>query len=139
MSGQALNPPPAAAEEAWLIYDGNCPFCSAYVKYFRVRESVGTFHLVDAREGGPLVEEVRHAGFDLDEGMVLKLGGRLYHGADCIHVLALLSSPSTGFNRINAFIFRSETRARWLYPVLRCGRNVTLRLLRRKRLAAGPI
>ena len=42
--------------EAWLVYDGDCPFCSAYVRFVRLRDAVGTVHLVDAREGGPVVD-----------------------------------------------------------------------------------
>jgi predicted DCC family thiol-disulfide oxidoreductase YuxK len=127
--------------EAWIVYDGQCPFCSRYVQLVRLRESLGRVQLVDARKGGPEVDEVRQAGLDLDEGMVLKLDGRLYHGAECIHMLALLSTPSSWFNRVNAAMFRSQTASRVLYPVLRTGRNAVLRLLGRSKLdlqASGP-
>jgi predicted DCC family thiol-disulfide oxidoreductase YuxK len=122
-----------AGQDAWLIYDGDCPFCSRYVQYMRVREAVN-LRLVNAREGGPRVDEIRRAGLDLDGGMVLKLGDRFYHGADCIHVLALLATPSDVFNRLNAAIFRSERLSRLLYPVLRAGRNTVLWLLGRRKL-----
>lgn len=130
----------AAAGQAWLVYDGECPFCSAYVRYVRVRESVGRLHLVDARQPHPMAEEARALGLDLDQGMALKLGDRYYHGADCINVLALLSTGSGPFNRLNSAIFRSPTASRLLYPVLRAGRNLALRLLGRDSLAAsGPL
>ena len=122
------------ASETWIVYDGQCPFCSRYVQLVRLRETLGQVQLVDARKGGPQVAEVRQAGLDLDEGMVLKLDGRLYHGADCINMLALLSTPSSGFNRLNAALFRSRTASRLLYPVLRTGRNAVLRLLGRSKL-----
>jgi predicted DCC family thiol-disulfide oxidoreductase YuxK len=121
---------------AWLVYDGDCPFCSRYVQYLRLRRAAGPVKLVNAREGGPLVDELMRAGLDLDEGMVLKLGGRYYHGADCIHALALLSSGSGLFNRINARVFRSPQLSRVLYPVLRAGRNTVLRLLGRTKIAS---
>jgi predicted DCC family thiol-disulfide oxidoreductase YuxK len=122
-----------AGQDAWLIYDGDCPFCSRYVQYVRVRKALN-LRLVNAREGGPWVEEIRRAGLDLDGGMVLKLGDRFYHGADCIHALALLATPSNVFNRLNAAIFRSERLSRLLYPVLRTGRNTVLWLLGRRKL-----
>ncbi len=121
-------------EETLLIYDGECPFCSEYVKLVRLRESIGPVVLVNARKDEPIVKEVIEAGFDLDEGMVLKYRGKLYHGADCIHMLALLSSPFGLFNRINHLIFKSEQLSRTLYPLLRSGRNLLLRLLRRKKI-----
>ena len=127
----------STATEAWLVYDGDCPFCSTYVKYLRVRDSLGHLHLVNAREGGPIVDELVQAKIDLNQGMVLKLNDRYYHGADCINVLACLSTPSDFFNRINSTIFRSPTLARWLYPVLRAGRNTVLRLLGRTKIKVG--
>ena len=120
--------------EAWIVYDGQCPFCSRYVQLVRLRETLGRVRLIDARKGGPEVQEVRQAGLDLDDGMVLKLDGRLYHGAECINMLALLSTPSSGFNRLNAALFRSPTASRLLYPVLRAGRNAVLRLLGRGKI-----
>jgi predicted DCC family thiol-disulfide oxidoreductase YuxK len=120
--------------DTWIVYDGQCPFCSRYVQLVRLRETLGQVKLVDARKGGPQVEEVRRAGLDLDEGMVLKLDGRLYHGAECIHMLALLSTGSSWFNRINAAMFRSRAASRLLYPVLRTGRNAVLRVLGRSKL-----
>jgi len=133
---------------AVLVYDGECPVCSAYVRYVRIRESVGEVVLVDARHGGEggetdpkkaalgkyWLERIRAASLDLNEGMVLIYGGRLYHGADCVHMLALLSSASGPFNRFNALLFKSPAAARVLYPVMRSGRNLLLRLLGRKRI-----
>lgn len=119
---------------AWIVYDGQCPFCSRYVRLVRLRDSLGRVELVDAREGGAVVDEVRAAGADLDQGMVLKMDGRLYHGDDCVHMLALLSTPSGPFNRANAAIFRSRTASRLLYPVLRAARNTALRLLGRGKI-----
>jgi predicted DCC family thiol-disulfide oxidoreductase YuxK len=117
-----------------LVYDGECPVCSTYVRYMRIKKSVGDLTLINARESGEWVQRVRSAGYDLDEGMVLIYGGRIYHGADCINMLALLSSRSGLFNRVNAAIFRHEGLSRVLYPVLRSGRNLLLRLLGREKL-----
>lgn len=122
----------------WLLYDGDCPFCSRYVTLVRLRETVGPIKLADARENTALVAEVTRLGYDVDEGMILKLDGRYYHGADCINALAMLTTPSGAFNRLNRAIFRSRTASRLLYPALRAGRNATLRLLGRRKLGASP-
>lgn len=100
----------------------------------RVRETVGLLPMINARDGGPEIDEVIQNNLDLDEGMVLKLSGRLYHGQDCIHALALLSEPKGLFNRFNAWVFKSPKRAAILYPVLRAGRNLVLKLLGRKNI-----
>lgn len=118
----------------WLLYDGDCPFCSAYVNYVRLREAVGPVALVDARGDPGRVEEARQRGYDLDAGMLLKLDGRYYHGADCMNALALLTTSSGMFNRLNRMLFRSRTISRVIYPALRTGRNLTLKILGRRRL-----
>ena len=134
----ALDPsalsPEKASSDNWLIYDGECPFCSQYVKLVRIRQAVGGLKLLNARDGGPQYDEVLRAGLDLDEGMVLKLNDRLYHGDDCVHALAMLSEPKGFFNRLNVWVFKSPKRAAFLYPILRAGRNLALKLLGRKKL-----
>ncbi len=119
---------------AWLLYDGNCPFCSRYVKLIRLRSSIGELELINARYPSEQLDEVQKAGLDVNEGMVLKFGQQLYHGADCIHMLALLSSPIDSANKTNAWLFRSPTRARLLYPWLRCARNMVLFALGRSKI-----
>jgi predicted DCC family thiol-disulfide oxidoreductase YuxK len=118
----------------WLLYDGECPLCSRYVVHVRLREAIGPVTLANAREYPQLVDEVRRLGYDIDAGMVLKLNGRYYHGADCIHALALLTTPAGWFNRLISLAFRSRAFSRLAYPVLRAGRNLTLRLLGRSPL-----
>lgn len=38
------------------------------------------------------------------------------------------------FNRLNHYIFRSKTRAYFLYPILRSGRNLLLKTLRKTKI-----
>jgi predicted DCC family thiol-disulfide oxidoreductase YuxK len=117
-----------------LIYDGQCPVCSRYVRHLRLQALPGGLQLVDARNGGDDVAEARRRGLRIDDGMVLRVGDEWSHGADAMHRLALLSTPSGAFNRLNYWLFRSSRRAALAYPVLKLGRNLLLRLLGRKRL-----
>lgn len=120
-----------------IIYDGECPFCAAYVRMTRLRDSAGPVRLIDARSDAPEVGEARAAGLDLDRGMVVKLDGRLYHGDAAMTALALLTTPSGGFNRLMRSLFRRPTLARVLYPPMVAGRNMTLRLLGRRPIGQG--
>ncbi len=117
-----------------LVYDGDCPACSNYVRTMRVRDAVGDFRLVDAREDTDVMREITAAGLDMDEGMVLKIGDRLYHGSDALHAFALLGSRSGVFNRLNYWMFRSPALARTAYPAMKAGRALLLRLLRKRKL-----
>jgi predicted DCC family thiol-disulfide oxidoreductase YuxK len=129
-----MSRPDPAGSELWVVYDGECPFCSSYVQLYRLREVTGKVHLIDAREPHPLVAEVRALGLDLDRGMAVKAAGRIYHGAEAMQILAILGSGSGLFNRFNRMIFRHPGLARALYPWLVRGRLLTLRLLGRQPL-----
>ncbi len=126
----------SASQSNWILYDGECPFCNSYVALLRLREAIGPVRILNAREGGPEFELARAAGLDLDEGMVLHFQRRLFHGDECIQVLALLSEPRGLLRRSMSWVFRSPRRAKWLYPWLRAGRNVTLRLLGKKKIGS---
>jgi hypothetical protein len=67
-------------------------FCCCYLRYLRIRNAVGTLHLVNFR------------------------------GQECL-------------GRDEAFVFRSHKRARQLYPILRTGRNLTLKALGRGKIS----
>jgi len=121
-------------QNIYLVYDAQCPACDHYCRLVRIRASVGELVLVDAREAGPLMDEITAAGLDIDQGMVLKLDQRLYYGADAIHMLALLGSPSGVLNRLNRRLFGSRHLSRLLYPLLRACRNLLLKALRKTRI-----
>lgn len=117
-----------------LVYDGECPVCTNYSRVVRIRDSLGKFTIVNARDEHPVMNEITAAGLDIDEGMVLKLGDQLYYGADAVNTLALISSRSGLFNRFNYIVFRSERVANYLYPILRGMRNLLLKLLRKSKI-----
>jgi hypothetical protein len=116
-------------EEILLVYDGECPACNAYCQVVRVRESVGDLRIVDARENSAVMNEISAQGHDIDEGMVLKMGGQLYYGSNALHMLALIGSRSGIFNRFNYCIFKSKKASYILYPLLKFFRHLLLKML----------
>ncbi|HNO76143.1 MAG TPA: DCC1-like thiol-disulfide oxidoreductase family protein [Nitrosomonas mobilis] len=116
-------------EEILLVYDRECPACNAYCQVVNIRESVGDLRIVDAREDSEVMKEITSQGLDIDQGMVLKMGGQLYYGADAIHALALIGSRSGILNRMNYWMFKSKTASSVLYPILRFCRNLLLKIL----------
>jgi predicted DCC family thiol-disulfide oxidoreductase YuxK len=137
MSGQVSDPGSgdselysgSGANEVLLVYDRECPACDTYCRRVRVRPSAGQLRLVNAREATGILEEITHAGLDIDQGMVVKTSGQLYYGSDAIHALALLSSRSNLFNRLTHAVFRSKILAHILYPGLRTCRNLLLKTM----------
>lgn len=100
----------------------------------KIRESVGELRIVDAREQSDVLDEITARGLDIDQGMVLKMGEQLYYGADAIHMLSLIGTRSGIFNRLNYWLFRSESVSRVLYPVLRFFRNLLLKFLGKSKI-----
>ena len=117
-----------------LIYDQECPICRAYSRAVRIRQSVGELQLINARDDSAVMRELTALGLDIDQGMVLKVDDNVYYGSDAVYMLSLLSSRSNLFNKLNYSIFKSQRLAKWLYPVLRLGRNMLLKLLGKSKI-----
>ena len=117
-----------------LVYDGDCPICSAYCRALAIRQLDSRFEIVNARQYHPILEIINEMGLNMDEGFVLKIGNEYFHGADAIHRLALISTGAGLFNHLNYLIFKSAYLSSILYPLLRTGRNILLHLLGRRKL-----
>lgn len=113
-------------EPVYLIYDGDCLLCRNSARVVKIRESIGSLLLINAREQHPMVQEAKQEGYDLNEGILIKYRQQYYFGADAIHFLALVGSPNDLFNKINAHIFKFKWIAYCLYPFMKCIRNFLL-------------
>lgn len=113
-----------------IIFDGACPFCRAYIRLHRLREDIGPVELLSARDSDDRITHYQQQGFDLDQGMLVVMGGVVHAGADAMYVLASCSTSAGWFNRCNRWIFSSRRLSRLMYPILRVGRRIALLLLR---------
>lgn len=121
-------------KEILLIYDRECPACNFYCQIIQIRNTVGELKIIDARETSDIMDEITIQGLDIDQGMVLKMGSELYYGSDAIHALALISSRSGLFNRLNYWMFKSTTLSKVIYPLLRFCRNLLLKVLGKSKI-----
>jgi predicted DCC family thiol-disulfide oxidoreductase YuxK len=117
-------------DNIWFVYDGECPICTIGATFYKIRQSVGELHVVDARKEKqhPVMHEINAAGLDLDEGMVIKYRDRLYHGRDALLLMAKLGTDKGMFNKINNGLFQFEPLAKLAYPFMKLTRNVAITL-----------
>ena len=120
------------AEADFLLYDGECPACSAYVAMSDLRRFYPGLRVMSARDEPALVAELRAKGCEINEGMVLRLDGALHFGADATHAISVLGQTSPSRWRRAALAgIGSAPWARRLYPWLTRARLLLLRLLGR--------
>ena len=120
------------ARTSYLIYDGDCPFCSAYVlRFIKFRERFGHLEILNAREPHEIVDEVKRR-HDLDSGFVFIFDGVSYYNADAIQALNTLSDPDGLFYKGIAMLFRRRWFARFVYPILVMLRRLFFTLTGRK-------
>lgn len=107
-----------------IYYDGECPFCANYVQMAQLKRAAGGVDLIDARTVPATVERFAEQGFDIDKGMVAEIDGRIYFGWEAIWAMNALASNAPILRH-----FTSRPVLKFIYPVLRAIRNLTLRLM----------
>jgi len=107
-----------------VYYDGECPFCSSYVKLARLRRAVGGVELIDARTRPEAVQRFAELGYDIDDGMVVELDGRIYYGWEAVWAMNALAATAPVLRH-----FTSRRLLNAIYPFLRGCRNLVLRVL----------
>jgi predicted DCC family thiol-disulfide oxidoreductase YuxK len=112
-----------------VIYDGECPFCANYVALMNLRNAVGRATLIDARTGAAPVKLLVERGYDLNEGMAVIFGDSVYYGKDAVTFLSALTNSRNWAGGLLAKLLSSPGRAAVLYPVMKLGRRITLRVL----------
>ena len=119
-------------EEIKIIYDGQCILCSNYVSMVQLKKNIKTIELIDARIHKEYVTEMTKRGLDINQGMLVIYGDKLFFGSEAVHILAILSSKSNLIlNFINVF-FSSKIIASIIYPFCKFGRNLILKINGRK-------
>jgi predicted DCC family thiol-disulfide oxidoreductase YuxK len=125
--------PAAHPPASYLLYDGECPACRSYVAFSRLRMLHPDLQVLDARQQPRLVADLRAAGFEINDGMVLKLGEAIHFGPEATRMIAELGRDAASpITRVGLAAIGSAPWSRALYPWLNRARQLLLRLLGRK-------
>lgn len=121
-------------DNAVLIYDGECPVCSNYVGYVRLRKALPGLVLQSARDPhSRWVIMAKAAGIDLNREMALLADGRWFKGPEVIQALARLGRPGLVERLVSAFVGEGKS------SLIRYGILVRLRLLLLAALGRKPL
>jgi predicted DCC family thiol-disulfide oxidoreductase YuxK len=124
---------PGSAGGDFLLYDGDCPACSAYVAMSRLRRLYPGLRVASARAEPALVAQLRVQGYEINEGMVLSLGGVIHFGPEATRMIAVLGRASASpWRRAALALVGTAPWARRVYPWLNRTRRLLLRLLGRR-------
>ena len=115
----------------YLLYDGECPMCRSYVAMARLKQLYPQLELLDARSEPALVAGLRRQGYEINDGMVLKLDGVVHFGAEATRMIARLGEASPSWWRRAGLTLLGAAPYGWLSH----GRLALLRLLRRGLIA----
>jgi len=117
-------------ESYCVLYDGECPICSATAKRIGTGDDAAIVEKIDARQDSSARRKATSAGLDLDYGIVVACGETLLYGADAVHFLARKPQQSTLLT-VLSLPFRLKILSRILYPPLVCLRWGLLLVSRR--------
>ncbi|MBL4783183.1 MAG: DUF393 domain-containing protein [Porticoccaceae bacterium] len=124
----------ARKEAPRVVFDGQCPFCRAYVA--SLADERGSDHRgvnkIDARDSPQLVAELSTRGIDVNAGIVLIKDGAKYQGAEALSILARQHVTETWLSGLHHRLLRHRGLSRLVYPLLRALRNSYLHLLGRQ-------
>ncbi len=118
-------PTDVSAQDEYLLYDGECPFCSFYARKSEFRTQTGQrLTLIDANRAPERLAQLSERGCEVGEGMVLVLDGRVYQGADAMTALEAMTSGGGWFGRLAKWFASNPRRVRTFYPLFRRLRGV---------------
>lgn len=115
----------ASPEKVEVLYDDQCPVCRGYCTKVELKGDK-KLDLIDARKGGKLLDEATSLGLDIDEGMIVKVDGKLHYGSEAMRELVKLKKAGL----LERFFFGGKRRAAVSYAVSKGARNVLLKILR---------
>ena len=118
--------PDKEPEKMEIVYDGQCPVCTTYCCALKRPDGV---ELVDARQESDTMREITQRGLDIDQGMVLKIGDKMYYGSEAMLEISRRMPRKGWTGLMNRLFFNSAGVARVTYNACKAGRSLLLKVL----------
>ena len=115
------------SEKILFIYDGECPFCNHFAHLLELKSNLPSLEILDGRDNLKYLTQLYRQGYDLNNGAILIINGKIINGADAISwICSKLKEPSDTLLKLLRIIFTSNKRSKILFPLLLWGRRILL-------------
>ena len=112
----------------FVLFDGACSVCGGYIAMAGLGKSPDGPAAVDARQAPELVEAMRRQGLEVNDGMIARVGGRIYYGPEVTRLIADRATQAPAAARGLLYVIGRAPWSHALYPLLVKGRRLLLRL-----------
>ena len=110
-----------------FIYDGECPFCNHFAQLIELKGGIASLQIIDGRKNLDQLTQLYKQGYDLNNGAILIINGKIKHGADAVNVIcSQLNEPSDALLKLLRILFISNNRSKILFPFLVWARRILL-------------
>lgn len=77
-----------AQDKNYLLYDGECPFCTSFSKFYELKKALPNIEIVSMRDAARLQALSLPQDLDFNKGMILVLeDGRILQGEPAFHLI----------------------------------------------------
>ena len=118
----------------FVLYDGECPVCGAYIALAQLRTLRPDLQVLDARKEPALVAALRADGYDVNDSILVRLGAQVYRGGAATRLISELGSENPFVRRAALYAIGGAPWSNALYPWLRAMRNGLLRIMGRGKI-----
>ena len=103
----------------YLLYDGECPFCASFSKYYALKQAIPNLEIVSVRDTERLRSLALPSELDFNQGMILILSdGRIAQGDAALSLLGTFLEPRTLWDRLVILLGRVPALSRLVYPIV---------------------
>lgn len=121
-------------EEIKIIYDKECPFCSNYIQFLKLKQKIKSVILINARINQEYVLEMMRLKMDINQGMLVIYQNKLYFGHNAMNIISEISDNKNIFVNFINFFFRIKKFSRFFYFFCKMARNLALFILGKKKI-----
>ena len=115
------------SDKILFIYDGECPFCNHFAQLLELKSRIPSLQVLDGRKNLEQLTKLYKLGYDLNNGAILIINGKIKHGADAINwICSEVKEPNHSLLEVLRIIFISNKRSRLLFPFLLWSRRILL-------------